>query len=76
VTQGGSILQYRALDARGEELLDEVEREIGIGPRQMENGIREYFLPTPGSGEKGIEPLLEQLDRGWDSHIDRVTSRH
>ncbi len=75
MTRGGSVLQYRALEDRGEELLDEVEREIGFGSRHMEAGVREYYLPEPGSGEKGIEPVLDRLDPHWGRTIDRVTPR-
>lgn len=59
--RGGSVLQYRALEDRGEEFLDEVEREIGFGSRRMEAGVREYYLPEPESDEKASSPSLTGL---------------
>jgi hypothetical protein len=63
------------LDDRGEELLDRVERQIKIGSERRENGEREYWLAASGSGEKGIEPILDSLDSAWPDHVQRITPR-
>jgi len=75
MADGGSLLQYRALDDRGEELLDAVEQETATGSDRKGDGVREYYLPQPGSGERGIEPVLDRLAPDWQQHVARITPR-
>jgi hypothetical protein len=76
MADGGSILQYQALDERGEELLDQVETRADLGSNDWRGErIREYHLPRSGSGEKGIEPLLASIEPNWQQHVARVTPR-
>ena len=63
MSDGGSVLVYRALDDRGEELLDRVEQLTETGPIRQENGEREYWLSALRSGEEGIEPRHAEYDR-------------
>lgn len=76
MTDGGSILQYQALDDRGDELLDQVEALANLGSSNWRGErIREYRLPQPGSGKEGIEPLLASFAPNWQQHIARITPR-
>lgn len=73
---GGSILQYQALDDREEELLDQVEIQADLGSNDWRGErIREYHLPRSGSGEEGIEPLLASIEPNWQQHVARITPR-
>ena len=76
MADGGSILRYRALDNRGDDLLDQVEAQANLGSDDWRSErIREYHLPQSGSGEEGIEPLLSSIEPNWPPHVMRITPR-
>jgi hypothetical protein len=76
MADGGSILQYQALDDRGEELLDQVEAQADLGSNDWRGErIREYHLPRSGSGKEGIQPLLATIEPNWQQHVARITPR-
>ena len=76
MADGGSILQYQALDDRGDELLDQVEEQADLGSSDWRGErIREYHLPQSGSGELGIEPLLASIEPDWQQYVARITPR-
>lgn len=76
MANGGSILQYRALDDRGEELLDQVETQANLGSNDWRGKrIWEYHLPRSGSGKEGIEPLSASTEPNWQQHVVLITPR-
>jgi hypothetical protein len=76
MADGGSILQYQALDDRGDDLLDQVEAQGNLKSDDWRGErIREYFLPQSGSGKEGIEPLLASIEPNWQQHVARITPR-
>jgi len=64
-----ALIQYQALDNRGEELLDELERRSSKTSRRMPTGAREFHLLE---GDV-LDPVLDEIEPDWGSHVGRLT---
>ncbi|MBS1892724.1 MAG: hypothetical protein JST59_15620 [Actinobacteria bacterium] len=67
------VLHYRALDRRGDEILDELEERFQTMSNRLEDGERSYFVRA--AGEVDLDPNLEAVDPTWAEHIQRLTAR-
>jgi hypothetical protein len=67
------LLQYRAVDERGDEILDVLEEHWGAVRVEGDERTREFWVPA--AGEVDLDPNLDAIDPGWAEHIHRVTPR-
>lgn len=67
------ILHYRAVDKRGEEILDELEARHDRHSERLGAGERSYYIVA--SGEVDLDPALTAIDPRWEEHIMRLTPR-
>ncbi len=67
------ILHYRALDERGEQILDQLEAESELSPKRMGAGERAYYIVAVG--EVDLDPALAKIDPAWEEHVARLTAR-
>ncbi len=63
-----TVLHYRALDERGEEILNELEQRLEFRSTPgLQQGERSYFLL--GSGEIFLDVSLSAIDVAWQEHV-------
>lgn len=62
------VLQYQALDAEGEGILDRLEEHWGAV--KMEAGTREFYVPAVGTVD--LDPNLDAVDPDWAEHVVRI----
>lgn len=66
------LLQYRALDNRGDEILDALELHWGAKRVEGEVQTREFWVPAAGMVD--LDPNLAAIDPDWVDHIERLTA--
>jgi hypothetical protein len=66
-----AILHYRALDERGEQILDELEERLDTRSKRLEAGERSYYVVAAGAVD--LDPNLAAIDAGWRQHVVRLT---
>ena len=68
------ILHYRALDERGEQILDQLEADNELSPnKRLEAGERAYYIVAVGAVD--LDPALAMIDPAWEEHVARLTPR-
>jgi hypothetical protein len=72
VSPVSGILQYRAVDDRGEEILDALEEHWGAKRIEGEESTREFWVPAAGTVD--LDPNLDAIDPAWSEHIERLTA--
>ena len=60
-----------AHDDRGEQILDELEEQIGHGSERREHGERSYFLTARAGSSETIVAKLDEIAPDWGEHISR-----
>lgn len=66
------VLQYRAVDQRGEEILDALEEHWGAKRLDGEPETREFWVPAAGTVD--LDPNLAAIDPTWAEHVERLTA--
>jgi hypothetical protein len=67
------VLQYQALDDRGEVILDELEARLEVHSDRWADDRREFYVAAVG--EVDLDPNLAAIDPDWEQHIARLTER-
>lgn len=62
---------FVAHDDRGEQILDELEEQIGHGSERRDNGERSYFLTAKAGSAETIVAKLDEIAADWGEHISR-----
>lgn len=65
-------VHYRALDERGEQILDELEERLGTRSERLEAGERSYYVAAADA--VNLDPNLSAIDADWEEHVVRVTA--
>lgn len=65
------VPQDRALNERGEEILDALEEHWGAS--RVDQTTREFYVPAVGKVD--LDPNLAAIDPTWTGHIQRITER-
>jgi hypothetical protein len=65
-----SAFTFRALDDRGEEILDELERRTDRASERFEHGQREYHLDN--AGPDGFDTVLNKHWPDRPEHVAKV----
>lgn len=69
-----AVVRFLALDERGEEILDEMEKRTGQTPEHFGEREREYSLLAAGVGPDGFDAMLDAIDPGWRGHLTRLAA--
>lgn len=67
----GAVIHYQAIDERGKEILDELERRSGLGSKQFPEGDRAYYLANENPAD--LAKWLDEIDQNWKEHVGRLT---
>lgn len=60
-----------ANDDRGEQILDELEEQLGHGSERREDGERSYFLTAKAGSLETVVEKLDEIAPDWGEHISR-----
>ena len=60
---------FVAHDDRGEEILDELEHQLGHGSERRDNGERSFFLVAKGGSQETLVQNLGEIASDWGEHI-------
>lgn len=63
---------YRAIDDRGEELLDAIETRLELDPQHLP-GTRERVYKLLQLSIDDVDAALTEDDENWRDHVERVT---
>jgi hypothetical protein len=66
------VLQYRAVDEQGEEILDALEEHWGAKRVEGDERTREFWVPAAGAVD--LDPNLAAIAPAWADHIERLTA--
>jgi hypothetical protein len=59
-------------DVRGSELLDELERRMGVPPYLASPTERHYNLTDNQVDASGIDAMLDTIAENWREHLSRT----
>ena len=65
-------IEFRSLDSKGEEMLDQLEHKTGERGERGPNGARAYSLLGAGVGTDGFDAMLDKIDSSWANHLNRT----
>jgi hypothetical protein len=66
-------VQFEIHDARGVEILDELQLRTGATPYLENTAERRYRLSAgPAGVAGGFDELLETIDPDWAQHLSRI----
>ncbi len=68
-----ALIYFRALDDRGEEILDELARLAGHGGAREDDGRRVFFAGSADALADSLDTMLDSIDAGWREHVKRDT---
>jgi hypothetical protein len=66
-----AVVILTAHDARGEEILDDLEAITRQGGERLDHGRRKYTLLQAYSDADAFDRMLDQVAPGWRNHVSR-----
>jgi hypothetical protein len=66
-----NVIALRPETDRGGEILDEVEARTEMRPTEpvADDGTRRYYLHAVDADVDALEPVLDEIDGDWRSHV-------
>jgi hypothetical protein len=68
-----AVVGFVVHDARGSEVLDELERKTGVSPYLASTTERHYNLADSQVDASGFNAMLNRIDEDWRKHLSRTT---
>jgi len=70
-----AIVVLKALDQRGEDILDEMESVTDTGSERLDHGKRRYSLLASYAHRDAFDAILNEIAPGWTDHVANLTPR-
>ena len=67
-----SDVRFAIRDARGSEVLDELEQKTGVSPYLASPTERRYNLDADHVTTSGFDAMLDRIADEWREHLDRT----
>jgi hypothetical protein len=70
-------IALRPNDDRGREILDELEERTEMKPMELvdDDNTRCYYLSAKDADDDGFDPMLDQIDSDWRSHLTNLSEQ-